>query len=228
MRGVARDVAKKFLSPASRVVPEVVTAFRKTADGVMALDPAGTIVFWNEAAEQILGYTAPEVMGRPCWDVLHGRTEEGNLSCHPHCHVLAMAERHEPVRAYTLLTRAKDGTSRWINISTIQIDTPDGYVLVRTFRDVTSQQHLMEALLHHVGDSKAARSPDPDPTLAPLTAREREVLRALAHGKGADDIARDLGIHTATVRNHIQNILSKLGAHSRLEAVAIAFRTGLV
>lgn len=215
--------------PAGRLLTAAVaSAFQHTADGVMVLDPAGTIIFWNAAAEEILGYSPSDVLGRPCWEVLHGRTEQGNLSCHPHCHVLTMAERREPIRAYDVWTRAKDGTARWINISTLQVDTADGYVLVRTFRDVTRQHYLMEAVIHHIGGGRASSPEGSDPLFASLTGREREVLRCLARGEGAEEIAHRLGIHTATVRNHIQSILSKLGVHSRLEAVALAFRSGLV
>ena len=61
-----------------------------------------------------------------------------------------------------------------------------------------------------------------------LTAREREVLNLLAIGESKEAIARRLFLSTNTVRNHIQNILTKLGAHSRLEAVATASREGLL
>ena len=61
-----------------------------------------------------------------------------------------------------------------------------------------------------------------------LTPREREVLDLLADGSSKEAIAERLFLSTNTVRNHIQNILIKLGVHSRLEAVALASREGLV
>ena len=61
-----------------------------------------------------------------------------------------------------------------------------------------------------------------------VTARELEVLRMLAAGRPTRDIAASLFISYATTRNHIQHILHKLGAHSRLQAVAIATREGLI
>lgn len=60
-----------------------------------------------------------------------------------------------------------------------------------------------------------------------LTQREREVLRLLATGADNEAIGRSLVISPQTARTHIQNILSKLGAHSRLEAVAIARSSGI-
>jgi DNA-binding NarL/FixJ family response regulator len=62
----------------------------------------------------------------------------------------------------------------------------------------------------------------------PLTARELEVLRLLASGSSTNTSAERLGISTATLRAHVQAILRKLGAHSRLEAVAEAARLGLI
>ena len=62
----------------------------------------------------------------------------------------------------------------------------------------------------------------------PLTPRELEVLYLLASGSSTAVAAASLGISTATLRAHVQAVLRKLGAHSRLEAVAEAARLGLV
>jgi DNA-binding NarL/FixJ family response regulator len=61
-----------------------------------------------------------------------------------------------------------------------------------------------------------------------LTPRERGVLEALAAGNSTDNIAASLHISRVTVRNHIQRILAKLGARSRLEAVALGIRAGII
>lgn len=61
-----------------------------------------------------------------------------------------------------------------------------------------------------------------------LTARERETLVLLAEGAGAAQIGHRLGIAHNTARNHVQRVLEKLGARSKLEAVAIARRDGLL
>ena len=57
-----------------------------------------------------------------------------------------------------------------------------------------------------------------------LTPREQEVLRFIARGESAKAIAKQLCISTTTARNHPQKILAKLGLHTKLEAVAVAFR----
>jgi PAS domain S-box-containing protein len=62
----------------------------------------------------------------------------------------------------------------------------------------------------------------------PLTPRQAEVLRLLAQGASTHQIASVLHLSRETVRNHIRHILRSLGAHSRLEALAIARRAGLL
>lgn len=81
------------------------------------------------------------------------------------------------------------------------------------------------ALLHGVLNRLTGRVPA---TGASLTARERETLSLLADGASTDEMATRLGVARNTVRNHVQRILDKLGARSKLEAVSIARREGLV
>jgi len=61
-----------------------------------------------------------------------------------------------------------------------------------------------------------------------LTIREQEVLELLASGKTGSEIAEDLHIAPLTVRTHIRNLMSKLGVHSRLEAVTFGMKNGLI
>ncbi|HJS27202.1 MAG TPA: response regulator transcription factor [Actinomycetota bacterium] len=64
--------------------------------------------------------------------------------------------------------------------------------------------------------------------LARVTPRETQVLRALALGRTAPQIAVSLGISPLTVQSHVKSILVKLGVHSKIEAVTLAWRHGLV
>lgn len=61
-----------------------------------------------------------------------------------------------------------------------------------------------------------------------LTGRELEVLAMIAEGKTSREISEDLYISENTVRNHVRNILDKLGLNSRFEAVSWAYREGLL
>jgi DNA-binding NarL/FixJ family response regulator len=80
---------------------------------------------------------------------------------------------------------------------------------------------LLSRLISHRQELDVARE-----RLARLTHRERQVLALLAEGADNDAIARTLVISPQTARTHIQNILTKLDVHSRLEATAFLFWNG--
>jgi DNA-binding NarL/FixJ family response regulator len=61
-----------------------------------------------------------------------------------------------------------------------------------------------------------------------LTDREVQVLQAIAEGRSTAEIGAHLFISTSTVQTHVKNILSKLGVHSKLEAVTFALRQGVI
>jgi len=76
-------------------------------------------------------------------------------------------------------------------------------------------------ILLHVGTPPARQH-------AYLTPRQLEILQRLAHGHSTVRIAADLNIAVQTVRNHVRRLLRALGVHSRLEAIAVARRDGLL
>jgi len=61
-----------------------------------------------------------------------------------------------------------------------------------------------------------------------LTPRETQILQRMADGMPTTAIAADLGVATATLRTHVQNVLTKLRVHSKLEALALVIRHGKV
>jgi DNA-binding NarL/FixJ family response regulator len=75
---------------------------------------------------------------------------------------------------------------------------------------------------------RPARDPSVDLRVRTLSAREREMLDLLANGWSNRRIAEECFLSLNTVRTHVQNVLVKLGVHSKLEAVAFALEHGVV
>jgi len=73
-----------------------------------------------------------------------------------------------------------------------------------------------------------SRGREPDHEVEALTGREREVLQLIARRLGNKEIARQLGISNQTAKNHVHNILKKLGVHSRREAIRVALERGVL
>ena len=81
---------------------------------------------------------------------------------------------------------------------------------------------MLSQLVRTLLSQEGRKTDDSIMTLSKLTRRERQVLSLLADGHDKDAIALELAISPQTARTHVQNILAKLGLHSRLEAAAFA------
>lgn len=208
--------------------------FSQTADGALGVDQDHMITLWNGAAERLVGYAAAEVMGRPCAEVWAGRNRTGCQLCGADCSPITSARKEEPVEGREIMIHTKAGRPLWLHVSTIVVPAgaPSLFTMVHIFHDVTRQVET-EILLGKVqsllggGDLRDGGRMSPLESASPLkvlTLREQEVLRFIARGESAKGIAQQLGISTTTARNHTQKILVKLGLHTKLEAVAVAFR----
>ena len=221
----------------------IATMLQRTADGALLVDEQGRVMLWNKTAERLLGFRAGEVVGRPCHEVMQGETLSGHPFCMPACAVGQRLGCGGGVRNFDIQTRSKAGKPIWLNVSSLPVPSrkKNQFLFVHLFRDISKQAKVRELVqeVQSLLSSPAERSAPwtkpssapgspvdtlPDvPTTLPLSRREREILQPLALGERTARIADGLCISPATVRNHVRHICDKLGAHSRFEALVIAF-----
>jgi DNA-binding CsgD family transcriptional regulator len=200
----------------------------------LASDEEGRIVVWNKPAEHLLGYGPAQVLGKPCHELLGGRDVFGNRFCCECCALGPMICRHEAIHSFVLDVHRLSGDDLRVAVSIVVVPGPRA--------SQHTVVHLLQPLPWEGSAPGAGRGlpsaraltsllppANPPPlSLRPLSLRELEVLRLLADGRSNEHIADSLFISVTTVRNHIQNILRKLEVHSKLEAVALAFRSRLI
>jgi len=224
-------VGRAHAVPHTRWTSEVARVLRETleraGEAAMVVDGRQRVVLWNAAAEKLLGWRKEDVVGRPCYRVLTGHDRTGHLVCCPGCPEFVMARTGEPIPPRDVCYRGREGRYVWVNQSTLVVRVGPGEEdqwVVHLFRDITHQrrvEELVDLLTQREGFGSGPSAAQP------LTRREREVLGMLAQGMDTQAIARALFLSTATVRNHVQNLMRKLGAHTRAEAVARALKEGL-
>jgi DNA-binding CsgD family transcriptional regulator len=186
-----------------------------------ATDSRDRIVFWNRGMAELLGQTSHSALGRHCYETLLGRDVFGNRFCYPNCSVVASLRAGEAVCAFELKVATNGPDRKAVGLTILKIPgaRPDIFTLVHIVRPVGREGWVAPAVTDHRPASTAP---------APVTRREREILRYLAAGLQNKEVAQRLGLSLATVRNHVHNILDKLGVHSKLEAVSLSFRNGWV
>jgi DNA-binding NarL/FixJ family response regulator len=195
-----------------RILTELLTAALSTTGEVAVIESVGTAA---EAIDRV-GATQPDVVILD-YDLPDGDGVSAVPSIKaicPTCRVLMLTSYTDPV----ILNEALDAGC-------------DGYVTKRN-----GASEILSAVLA-VASHETPVSADMVRSLvrrdyagigSDLTERELEVLQSAALGRSNKEIAAELYLSVNTVRNHMQHVLNKLDAHSKLEATAIAVRAGIL
>ena len=221
--------------------PESIFESLSTASiGAYAVNVEQRILFWNRSAQQILGYSEEQVLGRRCNEVLVGLapgslTPECEGGC-PSIHCLQAGQIPGTLRLQMLCV---SGARKSVSLTPMVIGggSNDAPLLVHLFSDGPESGGLdlaAESVRHEltrsgydiVSDRASTHSEQSD--IPSLTPRELEVLRLVALGCGTPHIATRLGISQNTVRNHIRNMRNKLKAPNKLDAVLKGLRLGII
>jgi PAS domain S-box-containing protein len=183
----------------------------RSGEAMMAFGSDLRVVSWNAAAEVLTGIPEDDAVGRYCWEVLGSEDEQRAVVCHAGCSYARLAREGWPVPTRRLWVKS-DGGRRLVSVATVAVRGGDHPLFL----------HLMR------NGELAGDAPGADAHAPRLTARQQEILGLLADGVPAKVIASRLGLSETTVRNHIRGVLTQLGCHSQLEAVATARRLGVL
>jgi len=198
-----------------------------------ATDSRDRIVFWNQGMTELLGRRADDALGRRCHETLAGRDVFGHRFCYANCPVLATSREGDPVCAFEMKVASAGVEPQPVAVTILRVpgSRPDLFTLVHILAPIAEETRLARLLTGMTprpdADSRhgADAAVDGRPRLTP---RETEILHHVAAGLQNKEIAQKLDLSTATVRNHVHSILDKLGVHSKLEAVSLAFRSGWI
>lgn len=184
------------------------------------------ITSWNGAATEELR-KADDVIGRRCYEVLASVDPRNAGICRPNCPVIAKARAGRPAQDFKVWTQTPDGGPGQVQVSILlhEATDPTDTRVVHLIRRV---EQPAASPVHEVRPFRPAKRQDETDLHSAITPRQVASLRLLAEGYSPEEIAATLGIRPVTIRNHIQAAMDRLGARSRLEAVIIAARAGLL
>jgi DNA-binding CsgD family transcriptional regulator len=195
------------------------------------IDRSHRIVYWNDFAEGLLGWSSREAVGRSCYDIFKGHDIFGNVCCFRDCGVAVASTQGEAAAPFVMDVQHHDGTRLRLVTRTVALPSPGAAYRSIIHLFDRGDGAALDAVVRRIGAVVAAKpeplAGPPEPSLN-LTPREQEVLQFLASGYSALNIAARLNLSHATVRNHIQNLLRRMEVHSQVDAISVAFRRGLL
>lgn len=181
------------------------TAFKGSRNAMVLLDEQRRHVDVNGAYVKLSGYARDELIGRHVWDVVEGGPRLSQRQW------LATIARGE-FTGQAALVRA-DGTTVVVQYA--------GHTEV-----VTGHRRVLFVALSTSRSGRHARRESEPAEQSALSAREQEIVRLVAAGESGPEIAAQLHISYTTVRTHVRNAMTKVGARSRAHLVAKALGDG--
>ena len=182
------------------------TAFRQSSNAMVLVDARRRQVDANGAYLKLLGYTRGAVIGTP----VYAFVADGPLASPEEWDAAIASGRFA---GETELVCANDSRVSVQWGATVEV--------------VTGTRLVLFVVLSTSRWGRRFRRVSTEPEPGTLTRREREIVRLVAHGRSGPEIAGELHIAHDTVRTHVRNAMTKLGARSRAHLVAKALGDGL-
>ena len=167
------------------ILADLLDVLGRTGDAMLAIDGEFSIIAWNGAATELLGYSPDEVLGRPCHEVLCWRDRCGNAVCDGRCPAAAVGEPAEAIETREVLGHSAGGETLWLSASTITppVELREQCRLVHLVREVAVPLELERVIVERLrGWSPATGGEDGRPGV--VTQRERGGVEPLAGGGG--------------------------------------------
>ena len=185
------------------------------------ISPDYRIQFLNSLAEHLLDISSEEAQGQDRSRVIGGRSIDGDVRERP-CLVQSLLSEGRSVPPLVMRVSSGEGTEHGIKVVYLPVDESldGGPCLVGCAVDIDLARRLERYMRKIALRSSVARRMEnlPHP---PLSKRDLEILELLVNDCTLRTIARRLFISHSTVRNHVRNMLAKIGAHSIQEAIAM-------
>lgn len=209
------------LTQPEHVLTQEVERFRviieNSVDGILIMNSDLDIIYETPSAARIIGYDPGELAGRMALSIVH--EDDASMLAHEFNQVL-----QNPGGTGYAAARVKHKDGSWRLVEAVAINLlhdPAVNGIVINYRDITDSRQYEVAQVRYAVDLAMGEE-------FRLTDTEKEVLRMMVEGQTNSQIAERLVTSNSTIKFHVGNILRKLGATNRTEAVALALRRYLV
>lgn len=216
--------------------PETLEIVRVSKIPAIASDGEDRILAANSAAEELLGYDSDRMAGRGLAQVFQPLSVLDRPLSYEGCLFRHFVKDGSASRHFECSLRKACGDYQRMTftVAVVLDERPSSCELVYLFwpvlerrqADAAIERLLDDTLGGERGGGEAMRNGATERGV--LTCRQVEVLGLIASGLSTEAVADRLRISPETVRNHVRNILSRLSAHSRAEAVSIGHRKQII
>jgi PAS domain S-box-containing protein len=188
-----------------------------SVDGILIMNDELKIIYESPSSAGIVGYEQGVLAGRDALRLVH--EDDASMLAHELNKLL-----QNPGGTARTIVRLRHGDGTWCAVEAVAINllhNPAVNGIVIDFRSITDSRQYELAQVRYAVDL-AIKEEDR------LTDTEKEVLKLMVEGQTNFQIAERLVISTSTIKFHVGNILRKLGAANRTEAVILALRRYIV